>query len=117
LARHGPPARSCSVTKAVRVKAISQRAVEVILENLRDRAPTGRRVGTTESDRLQAEASRLRDEYNRYLDVQRPESETPTAAARGDPDRGRSGPAEDEPAAVANATQSNGLGERLDEAT
>jgi hypothetical protein len=60
-----------------------QRAVEVILENWREveRRLADADVGTPKSERLQAEASRLRDEYHRYLDAlrdaQRPGSATP----------------------------------------
>jgi hypothetical protein len=68
-----------------------QRAVEVMVENWREveRRLADAEVGTPESEWLRAEASRLRDEYHRYLDalreIQRPESETPTAPARGSP--------------------------------
>ena len=76
-----------------------QRAVEVILENWREveRRLGDADVGTPESERLRAEASRLRDEYHRYLDAlraQHPGSATPPDrtvwgnAVTGRPDQG-----------------------------
>jgi hypothetical protein len=64
-----------------------QRAVEVILSNWREveRRLAETEAGTPESESLEAEASRLRDEYHRHLDALResqpPGSETPTATA------------------------------------
>lgn len=70
-----------------------QRAVEVILSKWREveRRLAETEAGTAESESLEAEAWRLRDEYHRYLDAlresPRPESGTPTVTT-GLPDGG-----------------------------